>query len=242
MKRYLYLRILSFLILFGFGTILFGEAQSFTFDFQKNFDLPLTKSISEKEPTVENITGTLMNLRQLKGQEITLEADIYFKTIRNYSLIEISLQGAEKEELLMHFSRGDVEFLPKYGSIIPGARGKFHFKNSEGKPVHVTAPLSFNTETRYLVRMKYDKDTNFSVIVHQQKKDEKEFAEVWDSGPLKIIGSALFDKAVVKLYPSPESTIIWDKEKSGALLKSMRQYPKYYMEAILNHITIKNKK
>ncbi|MFA5646321.1 MAG: hypothetical protein WDA18_08215 [Candidatus Ratteibacteria bacterium] len=223
-----------------FGTVSAkGESKSIEFDFQKSFDMTVTTAddTQKKEYLRGNIDGAFKELGDLQGEKITLEADFLLKGLRYYGALEFALKGSEKEELLMHFRRGDMEFLPKYGAVIPGARGHFFFKNKAGKAVRTTAPVSFNAKNRYLITLIYEKEKSFSVIVKEQKEGETELQEVWNSGPLKTFGSALFNKVVISVTSGKGSKV--EKEKAGGLfVKGVASHWNYYIEAVINKIII----
>jgi len=226
------------LFLFFGAIIAKGESKRIEFDFQKSFDMTVTTADdTQKEYLRGNIDGAFKEIEELQGKKITLEADFLLKGLRYYGALEIALKGSEKEELLMHFSRGDIEFLPKYGAVIPGARGHFFFKNKEGKLVRTTAPISFNAKNRYLIQLIYEKEKSFSVIVKEEKEGETELQEVWNSGPLKTSWSVLFNKVIISVTSGKGSKV--EKEADGGLLvKAVSSHPNYYFEAVINKITI----
>jgi len=224
--------------LFG-GVIAKGESKRIELDFQKSFDMTVTTAddTQKQEYLRGNIDGACKEIGDLQGEKITLEADFFLKEVRSYGALEIALKGSEKEELLMHFRRGDLEFVPKYDAVIPGARGHFFFKNKEGKPVRTTAYISFNAKNRYLIQLIYEKEKSFTVIVKEQKEGETELKEVWNSGPLKTFGSALFNKVVISITSGKGSKV--EKEPEGGLfVKAISSHSNYYLEAVINNITI----
>jgi hypothetical protein len=214
------------------------EAKCIELDFHKSFDMTVTTADdTQKEYLRGNIDGAFKEIEGLTGEKITLEADFYLKGLRYYGTLEIALKGLGKEELLMTFYRGDIEFLPKYGAVIPGARGHFFFKNKEGKVVRTTAPISFNAKSRYLITLIYEKEKSFSVIVKEQKEGETELQEVWNSGPLKTSWPALFNKVVISVTSGKGSKV--EQEPGGGLLvKAVSSHPNYYLEAVINKIVI----
>ena len=231
---------IAFFLFFLFGAVIAnGENKRIELDFQKSFDMTVTTAddTQKKEYLRGNIDGAFKEIGDLKGEKITLEADFSLKEIRHYGSLEIALKGSEKEELLMHFRRGDLEFLPKYNAVIPGARGHFFFKNKAGKAVRTTAPVSFNAKNRYLITLIYEKEKSFSVIVKEQKEGETELQEVWNSGPLKTFGSALFNKVIISVTSGKGSKV--EKEPEGGLfVKAISSHPNYCLEAVINKITI----
>ena len=229
---------LFFFLFFG-GVSAKGENKRIEFDFQKSFDMTVTTANDTKKEEYlrGNIDGAFKEIGDLQGEKITLEADLLIKTTKPYGIIRIFLSGREKEELEINLYRGDVEFLAKYGAVIPGARGKFSFKNSAGKIVHTTAPLSFNAKNRYLIQIVYEKEKSFSVIVKEEKEGETELQEVWNSGNLKVTGSALFNQLNLSVRSGKGSKI--EKESAGGLfLKAVASHPNNYIELVINRITI----
>ncbi|MFA5646196.1 MAG: hypothetical protein WDA18_07585 [Candidatus Ratteibacteria bacterium] len=230
---------IAFFLFFLFGAVIAnGENKRIELDFQKSFDMTVTTADdTQKEYLRGNIDGAFKEIGDLQGKKITLEADILIKTTKPYGNIGIFLSGAKKEELRISLYRGDIEFLAKYGAVIPGARVRFSFKNSAGKIVHTTAPVSFNAKNRYLITLVYEKEKSFSVIVKEEKEGETELQEVWNSGNLKVTGSALFNKLNLSVRSGKGSKI--EKEAVGGLfLKAVASHPNNYIELVVNRITI----
>jgi|GEM_PF-970764 len=220
-----------------------GETKVIVNDYSEDPQLVIIQDKSEKENYHGNIAGAFYKIDSTEYDSVIQEFDIYFERISPYGSVTVGLSsGEDTGTMQISFCRGDTEILERYHSQIKGARGHFLFENSDGIVIKEVPEVSFEQGKEYHIKMKYKKGEYVQIEI--SGKDEEGVFKLWDSGELKVIGKANFNRVYFGVNSFTGSDIHYDKNAKHIFLKGVSRSggsspSPYVMIAFVDNMVIK---
>lgn len=160
------------------------------------------------------ISGAYYSIPEMNERTVIVEFDITIAQTRMYGATSFALaSGKTGAEMRTRFQRheGDRDIDDSQ------VRAKFSFKDDEGVLIRTVAERTLDQKKTHHVVMIYKPDDYVRLVVG--KKRATKAGDFWDSGKLKILGKASFDRVIFGVRPDPGSEVKYDRKEKNISLR-----------------------